>query len=598
MPHHRFFSGLSALFAAFGLPALLLLSGCATTLAPSSNTSIASRLVGRPYATATDDPGTDARAKQLFVRGLTEAYLNRHAEAIAHFEEALRLTPGNAAIYSAIAASKEALGDFPAALLYAEQSRAQDPSNRHYHVQLAQLYLSSGDVPHAAETYETLLSRFPDDLEARYGLARVYTLAGRYDRAVEAYELLLEQNGEDPDLRAEILQLYVRQGDENGMERTLRQLVELAPAEGGFRRMLGELYLQQGRLADAVRIYQAAIEANPADFETALALAELYRKQGDPERADALLKEAMNPEGASVPLLLAQAASFYARAEQDPDAATAAARLLEQALEQEPRHADALVMLGDLRLRGGAYEEAAGLLYRALQENPRDPLLWHQSAAAYLQAGEAARAADVADEGLLLFPGQLPLLRISAFARMDANRNAGAIARFREALELLSEEAPQDDAQRSDLLAALGLLYHRVGDQAASDSSYRLAIEADPQNHLAMNNFAYSLAERGTDLQRALKLAERAVELDPNSASYFDTLGWIYYRLDEFEQAKVWIGKAVATGEASPAVIEHYGDVLYRLGEKTEARRHWQRALDLRPDDPALSEKLRNGNID
>ncbi len=159
-------------------------------------------------------------------------------------------------------------------------------------------------------------------------------------------------------------------------------------------------------------------------------------------------------------------------------------------------------------------------------------------------------------------------------------------------LAILEEEAPDEAAERSEALAALGLLHARKKDQEASDAFYQQALALHPDNTLALNNYAYGLAERGTRLAEAREMARRAVALDPQNPSYLDTLGWIYFKLNQFDEARKWIGQAVDLGPVSAAVYDHYGDVHARLGDFDAARSFWRKALDLSPGNQALQLKL------
>jgi tetratricopeptide (TPR) repeat protein len=282
---------------------------------------------------------------------------------------------------------------------------------------------------------------------------------------------------------------------------------------------------------------------------------------------------------------------LYSRSGSDDAAAQQAARFLEQALEQDPEHEEALSLLGDLRYQAERYDEAAQLLHRALDHDPRVLDRWIQTSAAYLQAGNADQAVQVAEEGLLLFPGQLPLQRIAAQGLLRLNRNRAAIDQFESLRTLMAEsEAPTDE--RADVLATLGLLYNRVGDMDASDAAYADAIALDDEHALALNNFAYSLASRGLRLDDALDMAQRAVDVDASNASYLDTLGWVYYQIEDYESAATWLQRAIDTGEASATVYEHYGDVQQALDNPDAARSYWQQALDRAPDREALRKKL------
>jgi tetratricopeptide (TPR) repeat protein len=258
----------------------------------------------------------------------------------------------------------------------------------------------------------------------------------------------------------------------------------------------------------------------------------------------------------------------------------------------DPDNADALVMLGDILLNRGEAEEAGELLYRAVDQNPRDPQLWIQAAGAFLQSGNHERSVAVSDEGLLLFPGFVPLLRLSGYALMETYQNREAIARFEEATGIIQEDQSEAETELADLLGALGVLYTRTGEYEAADRAYRSAIESDPNNAVVLNNYAFSLADRGVELKYAESLAQRAVELQPDSAAFLDTMGWVHFKRGDHESARTWLTRAAQQDGASAAVYEHLGDACAALGASDEARQAWNQALEMNPDNASLVRKL------
>ncbi len=270
-----------------------------------------------------------------------------------------------------------------------------------------------------------------------------------------------------------------------------------------------------------------------------------------------------------------------------------AGRLLEKALAKNPELEEALILLGTIRFEENEYEEAGGLLYRAVSVNPRNQDIWLQAAAAFMHLGDPQRAADIADEALLLFPGQIPLLRIAAYGYLDAYQNERAIQRFNEFYALLGDEPSRRD-ERVEILAALGLLYARTSRPAASDSVYTLALNVHPDHATVLNNYAFNLAVRGERFEEALRYAQRAVELDPANAAYLDTLGWVYYKMGRLDDAEEWIRKSIGTGQASAAAYEHLGDIQVKQGKPEEATASWSKSLELDPDNRQLIEKLKN----
>ncbi|RMF54915.1 MAG: tetratricopeptide repeat protein, partial [Calditrichaeota bacterium] len=108
-----------------------------------------------------------------------------------------------------------------------------------------------------------------------------------------------------------------------------------------------------------------------------------------------------------------------------------------------------------------------------------------------------------------------------------------------------------------------------------------------------LNNFSYSLAERGIRLEEALEMANRALELEPNNGAFLDTVGWIYFKLGDYQQALYYIKRAVEHREGSAEVLEHLGDVYYQLGEQEKAQEYWQKAYEKDPDNKALKAKIK-----
>jgi Tfp pilus assembly protein PilF len=126
---------------------------------------------------------------------------------------------------------------------------------------------------------------------------------------------------------------------------------------------------------------------------------------------------------------------------------------------------------------------------------------------------------------------------------------------------------------------------------------YEEALKIDPRSHLVLNNYSYSLAERGLQLQRALEMAKDAVKAEPENASYLDTIGWVYYKLSKYRQAEEYITRAVKTDKASPVVHEHLGDIYFQLGQKEKALEFWQKAFELDGKNQALKDKISRGSL-
>jgi tetratricopeptide (TPR) repeat protein len=138
----------------------------------------------------------------------------------------------------------------------------------------------------------------------------------------------------------------------------------------------------------------------------------------------------------------------------------------------------------------------------------------------------------------------------------------------------------------------LAMTYDQNQEWDKSDDLYTKLIALNDQDAQAYNNFAYSLVERGEDLDYALSLSSKAIEISPQTSAYLDTIGWIYYKLSDLDKAKEFISKAILYDDTSAVILEHYGDILIELNEVSEALIFYRKALLLDENNEDLISKI------
>ena len=353
---------------------------------------------------------------------------------------------------------------------------------------------------------------------------------------------------------------------------------------------LGMAYRDAGRTDEAIRILERYLTLEPANTEGTLMLADLFEDQGEYERALALRNGLTN--GSSPLEQLRRAALLFERAADDPEAAAEARQILERLADDEDAPADVLLMLGDLAFHAKDYMLAADVLGRAIELDPRKQGAWEQAAASRLYAGNAEGAAELAEEGLILFPGSATLYRVAAYSYAHQDRPRKGIAMAAEALAILYEEHPDHINDRTRLLSLRGLLHDKLGEHRLADEAFEAALELDSENALVLNNYAYILSERDERLDEALSMAVRANELDTNNPYFLDTLGWVYFKLGRLAEAANAIEQAVAADDAFALLHDHLGDVYKAQGRVDDAQEAWSQSLERDPENEAVRGKL------
>ena len=152
---------------------------------------------------------------------------------------------------------------------------------------------------------------------------------------------------------------------------------------------------------------------------------------------------------------------------------------------------------------------------------------------------------------------------------------------FYDALvESLSEEELAANPQPLRLRA---IIYERLDRWSEAEADFKRVLSFAPDDADTLNYLGYTWVDRGENLEEAFDMIERALELEPQSGAITDSLGWAYYKLGKYEQAKTYLEDAVVLTPYSATIIDHLGDVYWRLGRKREATFQWKRALEFDP---------------
>jgi len=170
--------------------------------------------------------------------------------------------------------------------------------------------------------------------------------------------------------------------------------------------------------------------------------------------------------------------------------------------------------------------------------------------------------------------------------------NAGAA--YEKAIALIA--APERSHWRVFYFS--GIAYERQKMWEKAEKQFRRSLELSPDEPSVLNYLGYSMIEKKLNLQEAMAMIRKAVDLKPNDGYIVDSLGWAHYQLGDYEQAVAEIERAVELLPADPIIGEHLGDAYWRVGRKLEARFQWQHAKDNKPEPEDLQrieEKLANG---
>ena len=242
------------------------------------------------------------------------------------------------------------------------------------------------------------------------------------------------------------------------------------------------------------------------------------------------------------------------------------------------------VTLGRFYVLRKQNEKAATCLSKAIELQGNVPSLWVLRGINYIQMDSLARATHNFEQALQKFPEDP---EINYYLGTLCSRQQ----KFQQAIKYLakSDEVEPENVQT---LLALAAAYDEVREYSRSEEIYAKLVKLEANSPIVLNNYAYHLSVMGVRLNEALEMVKKALQADEDNAPYLDTLGWIYYQLGDYQNARTYIEKSLALRTDSAEVMEHLGDVYLKLGDRTTAEQYWRRALDSDESRRHLLEKL------
>ncbi|MGE4459775.1 MAG: tetratricopeptide repeat protein [Stenotrophomonas sp.] len=439
----------------------------------------------------------------------------------------------------------------------------------------ASLALRQGDTRLARkELLAVLRSREPRAW--RYAVLALAT--GGRDPAAPATVLdqLVDANAIPDDLEAwqEFGRLALRMDRPELARRMVGEVVRRFPDEPRVALLHASQLNQAGRKDEALALLKGVEPKAAGDDELRNALAFAYDAFGEPGAAERVLSA-----GTQDVQTWGMRASLLAKQKDDAALLALYQDIAARAAKPDP---DQRLLLGRIAEYLKRYREAVDW-YHGVPGGPQRSEARLRAVNALHELGEKAQAAD-----------EVHAIQADASVDDDVRRDAYLLeAELQQRDERNDAEVgiltrglaayPDDSA----LLYARALAWERRDDIPRAEADLRKILVAEPENVAALNALGYTLADRTGRYQEALELIDRARVAEPDNAAIVDSYGWVLYRLGRREEALVQLRRAWSLNK-DPEIAAHVGEVLWVLGQKDEARRFFDEARRLDPDNRAL----------
>jgi tetratricopeptide (TPR) repeat protein len=557
------------------------------------------------------------------------ARANRLREAEEECREASRLDPKNpepywllgAFIYPNAQAPRERAGgqeNLKKAIKELETMREIAPDDERSYFALGKAYFDAGQPENAVQAFEKFQSLRPDTDQGYVTIARYYEKAGNTNKAIEYLEKAIKTQSANAESMVLLASLYAKTDRDKDAIPLYRKILETSGDNLPVKRQLGSALVDAGQFAEAVKIleevaaqaprdayaltqlgrarlgnrqvpkaiesFKAALAQNPANAEAEFYLGAAYEASGEPAEAAkifaSLLERTEKPNGNYSEGERSNRAAFQqhlASAYQDMGESAKAIAIYEDLVKGDPNpNPRQLFLLINAYRINRQLDKAVDLARQQYDKNPKETAIALVYARTLADAGKVGQGADIINRAIHAEPNNFDLHVNLSQVYLQGRKFSEAEKALRraQAIENLSDQ----DRERIKFQQAS--IYERQKDFDRAESLFQEILKASPDNATVLNYIGYMLADRGVRLQEAVRYVEKALEIEPNNGAFLDSLGWAFFKLNDFGQAEKYLLKAVAAVRNDPTIHEHLGDLYVKTGNLDKAQDSYTQSLN------------------
>ncbi|MFN8241975.1 MAG: tetratricopeptide repeat protein [Bacteroidales bacterium] len=512
----------------------------------------------------------------IFVEGVKQKVLGNYGEAIQCFEKAIQINNNSDASYFQISQVLTQVGDSRNSKKYAIKASELDRGNEVYLNYIAGIYYSEKVLDSAVLFYEKALKLKPDEDNLKFNLANLYSEIGDFSKSGQLIRFLEDKYGKSESLTLLMIHNLIRSKNFNEAESRVKLLLSDNPDSILFNGLLAEIYRAKGEDLKAIEIYQKLVEIDPENAQTLVSLTDFFFAKGEFKDYFDLLNKVLVKDNVT----REDKIGLLSKAIENDSVAIAYQKSLDISLMllEANYKQDQLVPLlrADVYIKSGRKNEAESLLLKLIQENKDNYYACEKLLLLYADTGENEKLFSRGNEYSMHFNRAVILKMLYATGAMGLGKYDIAEKELKKAEILASgqeEIIAQIQATRADM-------FYKKGEFEKSFQAFEEALNLSPEDIILQNNYAYFLAEKDTDLKKALKMAENVVKQD-RKPTYLDTYAWVLYKLGRNSDAIKVMEDIRQTGLKDAEWLEHYGFMLERAGKCKNAIDYWQQAIEL-----------------
>ncbi len=539
----------------------------------------------------TEVAGNTEEVTNLFIDATTAKLVGETAKAIGLYESCLQKNPKHSPSMYELAQLYYGASDYDKAARLAEQASELEPGNKWYKLLLVEIYGKAGKKKELLETCEKLVKQEPGSVDYLYELANAYLMNDDGNNAIKTYDKIENLLGVTEEISLQKQRIYVIEKKTNLAAAEIEKLIKEFPdQETRYTSMLAEMYMQADKPDIAAGYYQQILSKDPQNPYIHFTLADFYRKKGDKERSFAEMKLGFANPALDIDTKIRVLLTYFTSDEIYHKNKADVFELAQILVKTHPDDPKAHSMYGDFLLDDKKYAEARDEFRKVIAVDSSRYAVWESLLNSEIQLADYRALEDESIRAIALFPLMPVPYLFKGVALLEKNQFNDAVGSFDTGVKLVSG----NNVLLAQFYTYLGDAYNRMKNYKLSDESFEKALKIDPDNSYVLNNYAYYLSLRNENLAKAETMSAKSLKLDAANAANMDTYGWILYKLGRYTEAVQWVEKAIAaTPSPDTDLLEHLGDIYFKLGNIDKAVDNWQNAHKIGKGSEFLEKKIK-----
>ncbi len=399
---------------------------------------------------------------------------------------------------------------------------------------IGSIHEEAGEFHQAAINYQLAHLYDPNSSTIIHALSNIYLLINEEDAALAILEKGWLSNPDDEELTKSVIRVYLKKGEFGKVLSVLNSIFENRKLKETELELKAGVLTKMERLDEALEIYREILDRFEPSPKTYDKIARIQLSRNEIESAEETLKSL---------------------------------------LSLDPGNHKVIFVLGGFLVARKEWEKAEKRFWKAIELDSLQIPYWRSILVTIAEQHDLERQLDVSKRAANLFPAVPYFVDVVAGTHQE-------MGQYEEAIQA-ADESIQLDSTRVTPWLTKAFIYHRQEQWELAGRSYRAALIINPESALVLNNYAYMFALQNSNLNEAMTMVDKAIEIEPENSAFLDTKAWLLFRQGKYHEALQQITVAIELGSESAEVLLHLASIHEAIGNVELAVKARTRAQEL-----------------